>query len=83
MKESGTKFKKNLIPSKIEKNNDNKLIVTFVDVNTNQVKNTEVYDTVLYATGRYPQTENIGLKEIGVNVLECIVGTIDSDNLVH
>jgi thioredoxin reductase (NADPH) len=70
MKESGTKFKKNLIPSKIEKNNDNKLIVTFVDVNTNQVKNTEVYDTVLYATGRYPQTENIGLKEIGVNILE-------------
>lgn len=77
MKESGTKFKQYLVPSKIEKNNDNKLVVTFVDVNTSEVKETEVYDTVLYATGRYPQTGNIGLKEIGVNVLEN--GKIDSN----
>ena len=77
MKETGTKFKQYLIPSNIIKTEQNKLLVTFTNINTNKIDHLEEFDTVLYATGRFPQTKNIGLEQIGVEILsngkiECI-----------
>ncbi|KAH7648799.1 thioredoxin reductase [Cryptosporidium bovis] len=63
MKSTGTKFKTGVIPINIEKVN-NLLKVTFSD-GTN-----EEYDTVMYATGRYPDVKDLNLSNVGVNVNE-------------
>lgn len=69
MKKTGTKFKEQLIPSSIIKTDKGKLLVTFINTKNNMIDHTEEYDTVLYATGRYPQTKNIGLENIGIDIL--------------
>lgn len=89
MKETGTKFKEQLTPSKITKTEQGKLLVTFTSSNTMSSTNkihTEEYDTVLYATGRYPQTKNIGFENVGIIVLqngkiECINEQTNVDNI--
>lgn len=86
MKETGTKFKEYLIPSNISKTENGKLLVSFINTKTDVIDHTEEYDTVLYATGRYPQTQNIGLEQIGVNILsngkiDCINEQTNIDNI--
>ncbi|OII75895.1 thioredoxin reductase [Cryptosporidium andersoni] len=59
MKEYGTKFLEGVVPINIEKIDD-KLKVVFSNAYTEQ------FDTVIYATGRYPDTKYLKLNEIGV-----------------
>lgn len=61
MKCTGTKFAQKL-PSSITKDDAGKLTVIFSDGSA------DVFDTVLYATGRYADTKNIGLDKAGVTV---------------
>jgi thioredoxin reductase (NADPH) len=57
--EKGTKFAWGVEPREISKKADGKLIVSFTD------DKTEEFDTVLFATGRRPETEKIGLPAEG------------------
>jgi len=60
MEDHGVKFKKGVVPNKLEKTADGKINVTFSDGSS------EVYDTVLAAIGRYADTAKLGLENIGV-----------------
>ncbi len=53
------------MPTKIEKNADGKLVVSF---ELNGAEQTELYDTVLFATGRAACTTTIGIEHAGVHV---------------
>lgn len=59
MKCTGTKFVQKL-PTSIAKGEDKKLTVTFTDGTT------DVFDTVMYATGRYADTRTLNLAKAGV-----------------
>jgi len=60
MEKEGTKFIRGVVPTKMEKTSDGRIQVTFGD---NQ---TDVYDTVLAAVGRYADTKNLNLDAAGV-----------------
>lgn len=62
----GVKFVRPAVPTKVEKV-DGKLKVHWVDPNTNQ-GNSELFDTVMVATGRRADTDNLGLDKAGVQV---------------
>lgn len=65
MEEHGTKFIRQSVPAKIEKLEDGRLRVTW----TNRVDGSEhsdVFDTVLSATGRYADTASLNLDSAGV-----------------
>ncbi|KAF7457129.1 thioredoxin reductase [Cryptosporidium felis] len=63
MKSIGTKFLVGVVPINIEKR-DGKLSVTFSDGSN------EEFDTVLYATGRYPDVKGLNLHSVGVKLSE-------------
>eukprot|EP00055_Hartaetosiga_balthica_P004835 m.13299 g.13299 ORF g.13299 m.13299 type:complete len:487 (-) comp4134_c0_seq1:235-1695(-) len=63
MKAHGTKFIQPAIPSKIEKQESGKLLVTY-SMDGEEVS--EEYDTVLWAVGRDACTQGIGIEEVGV-----------------
>eukprot|EP01125_Pyxidicula_operculata_P000057 TRINITY_DN1007_c0_g1_i2.p1 TRINITY_DN1007_c0_g1~~TRINITY_DN1007_c0_g1_i2.p1 ORF type:complete len:274 (-),score=60.07 TRINITY_DN1007_c0_g1_i2:342-1163(-) len=65
MQQHGTKFIHSATPTQIVKLEDGKLVVTYLENNTEKK---EVYDTVLFATGRYAVTQELGLDKIGVQV---------------
>ena len=65
MKEMGVHFVHTL-PKKITKLESKELLVTFDD----EQSSVEKFDTVLYATGRVPDTENLNLSAIGVELDE-------------
>jgi len=66
MENHGTKFLRPAVPHKIEKLDTGKLKVTYsVD---GSAETTDEFDTVLFATGRYPDTKNLGLDAAGINV---------------
>jgi len=60
----GIKLLKKVTPSSIEKLEDGKLKVTFSNGET------DVFDTVLNATGRYADTADLGLESAGVEINE-------------
>ena len=66
------KFKMATIPTKLEKLEDGKIRVTFkstsAEVSEEEKGNAkaEIYDTVMFATGRAPETKNLGLDKAGV-----------------
>ena len=60
MEDHGVQFKRGVIPKKLEKVNDDKILVTFSD------DSSDIYDTVLVAIGRSADTDSLGLKEIGI-----------------
>lgn len=64
MVELGTNFLFNTSIASINKTNDNKLLVTFK--NNNGILSNETYDTVFYATGRYPDTKGLHLENARV-----------------
>eukprot|EP00486_Rosalina_sp_Unknown_P006751 CAMPEP_0201572846 /NCGR_PEP_ID=MMETSP0190_2-20130828/16351_1 /ASSEMBLY_ACC=CAM_ASM_000263 /TAXON_ID=37353 /ORGANISM="Rosalina sp." /LENGTH=518 /DNA_ID=CAMNT_0047999121 /DNA_START=37 /DNA_END=1593 /DNA_ORIENTATION=- len=76
MKEIGMKFKMGASPTKLEKLEDGKIRVTFKstsdDVSEEEKGNAkaEIYDTVMFATGRAPETKNLGLDKAGVTLDE-------------
>jgi pyruvate/2-oxoglutarate dehydrogenase complex dihydrolipoamide dehydrogenase (E3) component len=60
MKDHGVKFKMQVTPSKMEKVDGDKIMVTFSDGSA------DTYDTVLGAIGRYADTDKLGLENVGV-----------------
>jgi len=73
MKEMGVHFKMGASPTKLEKTNDGKIRVSFKNSNGSDESDDEksdknVYDTVLFATGRAPETKGLGLEKAGVTL---------------
>jgi pyruvate/2-oxoglutarate dehydrogenase complex dihydrolipoamide dehydrogenase (E3) component len=66
MQNHGTKFIKESNPIKFTKNSEGKILVLYEDKEKN--KQTEEFDTVILAVGRYADTVNIGLDKIGVKL---------------
>ncbi|GIX64078.1 thioredoxin reductase [Babesia caballi] len=64
MEAVGTKFMRGVLPTSITKLDSGKLEVTFTDGSTSQ------YDTVMYATGRIPDSTFEDLKALGVELSE-------------
>jgi len=64
MENNGIKFIKETTPNKIIKENG-KLRVYFI---INGHEESDIYDTVVYATGRNPDLSNLNLQKIGVNL---------------
>jgi pyruvate/2-oxoglutarate dehydrogenase complex dihydrolipoamide dehydrogenase (E3) component len=64
MEDHGVKFKRGVVPKKLEKVDGDRIHVTFSD------DTEDVYDTVLVAIGRYGDTAKLGLENIGVEVNE-------------
>jgi len=67
MKAGGTKFLMPVDVTKIAKRSDGRLEVSFSNVNT-KCTFTDVYDTVLYATGRGADTDGLNLAAAGVKI---------------
>uniref|UniRef100_A0A8C5YVN5 thioredoxin-disulfide reductase (NADPH) n=1 Tax=Marmota marmota marmota TaxID=9994 RepID=A0A8C5YVN5_MARMA len=67
MESHGTQFLRGCIPTCIKKLPDGQLQVTWED-RTSGKKDTGIFDTVLWAIGRIPETRNLNLKEVGVNI---------------
>jgi len=61
MENRGIKFKNEVTPIKMEKVDDDRILVTFSDGSS------DTYDTVLVAVGRRADTDKLGLEEAGVN----------------
>jgi thioredoxin/glutathione reductase (selenoprotein) len=66
----GTTFLRDVVPFSISKAASGQLEVKLADSKTGSVIRTEVYDTVLLATGRTPDTASIGLETVGVSVTQ-------------
>lgn len=88
MSQSGTHFIRNAIPTNIEKLADEKLKVTWsrkmgdFDLGTAD----DVFDTVIMAIGRDPETSNIGLGKLGVKLnkdSKIIVNQYDQTSVPH
>jgi len=62
MEKRGINFKKEVTPTKMEKVDGDKILVTFSDGSS------DTYDTVLAAVGRRADTDKLGLEAAGVNV---------------
>eukprot|EP00163_Fabomonas_tropica_P028944 TRINITY_DN6027_c0_g1_i1.p1 TRINITY_DN6027_c0_g1~~TRINITY_DN6027_c0_g1_i1.p1 ORF type:complete len:496 (+),score=153.41 TRINITY_DN6027_c0_g1_i1:276-1763(+) len=67
MKNHGTKFIHSSVPTKIEKQEDGLLKVTWTDSSDNS-EHSDTYNTVMFAIGRDPITAPLNLDKCGVNV---------------
>lgn len=69
MAHEGTRFIRPAVPTKIEKNEAGKLVVSYTHGEAGAaVSASEEFDTVFFATGRTADTANLGLAEVGVTV---------------
>ncbi|XP_065176831.1 thioredoxin reductase 2, mitochondrial-like [Sycon ciliatum] len=68
MEHEGTRFLRNSSPTKLQRHGENEILVTWQAVadNSSVVEHTEVFNTVLFATGRTASTKSLGLESIGV-----------------
>jgi len=70
MKDIGITFKMGASPTKLERTDDGKIRVTFQATSDDEEKadaaKMQIYDTVLFATGRAPETAALGLEKTGV-----------------
>eukprot|EP00944_MAST-04C_sp_MAST-4C-sp1_P015401 g15401.t1 len=76
MQAAGVKFLAEKNPKKIVKLDDGKLKVIFDD------DQEDMYDTVLYATGRVADTSDLGLENVGIELVDdryCKIATNDND----
>lgn len=62
MEDHGVKFKREVIPKKLEKVDGDRIKVTFSD------DSEDIYDTVLVAIGRSADTSKLGLENVGIEV---------------
>eukprot|EP01138_Halocafeteria_seosinensis_P012862 gb/GECG01013139.1/.p1 GENE.gb/GECG01013139.1/~~gb/GECG01013139.1/.p1 ORF type:complete len:618 (+),score=95.37 gb/GECG01013139.1/:1-1854(+) len=67
MQHHGTHFIRKAVPKEITKQDDGKLKVTYVMKDDNS-EYSDVFDTVLAATGRYADTKGLDLQNAGVQV---------------
>eukprot|EP00030_Apusomonadida_sp_AF-17_P006122 a677752_82.p2 GENE.a677752_82~~a677752_82.p2 ORF type:complete len:543 (+),score=269.64 a677752_82:173-1630(+) len=66
MESEGTKFIREAVPTRVDKDEaTGKLTVTFAQGGESK---TETFDTVLFAMGRHADTKRIGLESVGVTV---------------
>uniref|UniRef100_I2CP09 Thioredoxin reductase n=2 Tax=Nannochloropsis gaditana TaxID=72520 RepID=I2CP09_NANGC len=65
MQEFGTEFLYQTMPTHIAKTEDGRLKVSFRHTGT-QAEHSDIYDTVVYAIGRNPDTAGLNLKAAGV-----------------
>ncbi|KJZ80301.1 Glutathione reductase [Hirsutella minnesotensis 3608] len=63
----GVKLHKNTNPSKVERDANGKLTVTYVDKEGNKSSVSDI-EHLIWATGREPETRDIGLEEAGVKL---------------
>ncbi|CAM9886928.1 unnamed protein product, partial [Phaeothamnion confervicola] len=68
MAAQGTRFVRPSVASQIVKDEDGRLRVTLVETRSRAIVLEDVFDTVLYATGRAPDTTGLGLDSAGVEV---------------
>jgi len=69
MEQTGTKFIREHVPEKLEKTEDGRIQVTFKpSKGLVSMPKTEVFDTVLFATGRTADTSGLNLEAAGVKV---------------
>ena len=59
----GTAFVHEATPQKLERQEDGKILVTYMEKG---IEKTDVYDTVLFAIGRYAVTHGLNLANAGV-----------------
>ena len=62
METHGVKFRRSVVPEKLEKVEGDQIKVTFSDGSS------DTYDTVLAAIGRYADTDKLGLENVGIEV---------------
>ncbi|XP_068956943.1 thioredoxin reductase 2, mitochondrial isoform X1 [Petaurus breviceps papuanus] len=67
MESHGTKFLKHCTMKKLEKLKNNRLQVTWNNHDTN-TEEMSVFDTVLWAVGRVPETRRLNLDQVGVKL---------------
>jgi thioredoxin reductase (NADPH) len=67
MQNHGTRFMWQCVPTKFSRTENGRILVEYNDLNTKVTKHEE-FDTCLMAIGRYADTKNIGLENIGVKV---------------
>jgi len=65
MEKQGVKFLNKFIPVRLDKMPSGKIKVTLESL-TEKKHIVEEYDTVMYATGRIPNTSNLGLEKVGI-----------------
>lgn len=82
MVEHGVKFLHKTIPRSVEKTTDGRLLVTYVNIDT-QKEESDVFDTVLWAIGRKGVIEDLNLPAVGVEVNEdkVVVGENEQTNV--
>ncbi|EKX36093.1 hypothetical protein GUITHDRAFT_90077 [Guillardia theta CCMP2712] len=66
MEEEGTKFIRGCIPAKIEKAESGKIKVFWKPTNGGDTMESDEYDTVMLAIGRYALTEQCGVQNAGI-----------------
>lgn len=67
MESKGTRFLRKCVPVSIEKDSRGRLVVKYEDLTNRQTKE-EVFDTVMFATGRHAVTNNLNLEALGIEV---------------
>lgn len=82
MNERGIAFLKNTIPQSVEKTADGRLRVKYLNTETNE-EDSDVYDTVLWAIGRKGLTEDLNLKNAGIETKDSkiLVNEADQTNV--
>lgn len=88
MSQTGTHFVRNAVPTKVEKLEDGRLKVTWSrkmgDFDLGEAD--DIFDTVVMAIGRNPETVQIGLDKLGVKLnrdSKVIVNQYDQTNIPH
>lgn len=66
MVEKGINFLQKTIPNSVEKTEDGRLLVKYT--NAEGAQGSDVYDTVLFAIGRKPLTEDLKLNNAGIEI---------------
>mmetsp|Transcript_8747 Transcript_8747/g.12948 ORF Transcript_8747/g.12948 Transcript_8747/m.12948 type:complete len:497 (+) Transcript_8747:133-1623(+) len=85
MKHIGMKFVQPASPLKVEKQEDGRLLVTFKNNESGEVS-TDVFDTVMLAVGRTPETSVMGLDDLQIEKAKngkLIVSDEEQTNIPH
>lgn len=86
MESHGTRFLRRCTPSRVAKLPSGQLEVTWEDSASGQ-KNTDTFNTVLWAIGRVPETSGLGLEKAGVkinpNTQKIVVDATEATSVPH
>lgn len=69
MKNHGTKFIYGAVPISIEKIENDRRKVVWINPDTKEVIGEDTYDTVVLAVGRSADTKNIGVEQVGIKTM--------------